>query len=111
VKLSRILVEFSIATFQSIYILIISIKSPCPPFNNEFGGILIVFSWVFSSCLFIRVRCLTAARLEAHGQHALLIYGLITIIGQIIGGVLIYVLVDVFRLFIDKSKCTITNCE
>jgi glycerol uptake facilitator-like aquaporin len=111
VKLSRILVEFLLATFLSLYILIISINSPCPPFNNQFGGIFIVFSWVFSSCLFIRVRCLTAARLESHGQNALLIYGLITIIGQIIGGILIYLLVDVFRLFIAKSKCTIIKCE
>lgn len=95
----------------SIYTLIISIKSPCPPFNNQIGGYIIVFSWVLSSCLFIRVRCLTAARLEAHGQHILMLYGLMTIVGQVIGGILIFILVDVLRLFVDKPKCSFVSCS
>jgi hypothetical protein len=36
-------------------------------------------------CIFLRVRCLTAARLEEFGHSILLNYGFITILGQILG--------------------------
>ena len=38
VSIFRIAAEFSIAILFSFYILIISILSPCPPFNNWIGG-------------------------------------------------------------------------
>ena len=86
VSVKRILIEFTISVLFSIYILVISIMSPCPILsNNGFGGFLIVISWIITGCIFLRVRCVTAARLEEYGHGVLLNYGFITIVGQILG--------------------------
>lgn len=65
-----------------------------------------VFCWVMTSCMFIRIRCLIAAKLEKYGKNKLFLLGVFAIIGQLLGGLLIYLLVDVFRLFQDKPKCS-----
>lgn len=86
VSVGRIVFEFLIAVVFSIYILIISIMSPCPVLaDNDFGRFLIVISWIITGCVFLRVRCVTAARLEEYGHDVLLNYGFVTIIGQILG--------------------------
>ena len=82
--------------------------------------------------MFLRVRCLTAARLEEYGHSTLLNYGFITILGQILGikneihlkifliysnrifsfnlgGFLIFLLVNILSLFKDMPKCAPIN--
>lgn len=107
VKIKRILIEFSIAASFAIYIILISFRSPCPPFSASFlGGYLVVLSWIMSSCMFLRIRCLIATKLEAYGENALFIFGLTTIFGQVLGGTLSFLSVDVYHLFKDKPKCS-----
>ena len=112
VSMLRISIETLVSIIISVYILVISIMSPCPPFVNSvsnFGGFIIVVCWVMSSFLFMRVRCLIATKLERHGKHILLLIGFYTILGQVIGGILIYLAVDVYRLFKDKPACSEEN--
>jgi hypothetical protein len=108
VSLKRILAEAVIPIVISIYILIISLMSPCPLLvNNKYdlGGYLIVLCWVVLSCMFMRTRCLIATKLEKYGKNILFTIGCFTILGQVIGGVIIFLQVEVYRMFKDKPKC------
>ncbi len=107
VKIKRILIEFTISTSFAVYIVIISFQSPCPIFSSSpFGGYLIVICWIMSSCMFLRIRCLIATKLESNGENALFNFGMATILGQVLGGIIIFISVDIFQLFKDKPKCS-----
>ena len=94
----------------SIYIVIISILSPCPPLMDSWlGPTLSIVSWIISGSLFMRSKCLAAARLERFGSSTLLIKGTIEMIGQIIGGLFIYVVVNIYELFKSKPECATDN--
>ena len=102
----RIMIEFAFGLIFSLYIVIIAILSPCPPFLNHWlGEAFIVLSWILAECIFTRVKCLIATRLERFGQKVLYYLGLVTLLGQVIGGISIYLLVDIFRLFKHKPDC------
>lgn len=108
----RIMGESVIGISLSVYILIVSILSPCPPLvndKNNIGGYLIVSCWVLSSCIFMRVRCLIAARLEKHGKNVLFKYGCSTIMGQIVGGLIMYICVDIYSVFKERDDCSLEN--
>lgn len=80
--------------------------SPCPPLLDHWlGPAFTVFAWVVSTCLFMRVRCCVAARLEECGQKILLALGSCTMFGQMIGGIMMFVLVDTYRVFNDVPEC------
>jgi hypothetical protein len=112
VGVTRIVIETLIPIGLSIYILVISAFSPCPPLvNHPIGGYLIIASWVLCSCFFMRARLLIATKLERYGQKTLFIYACFNIIGQFFGGILIYLLVEVYRLFKDKDKCSLEVCK
>ncbi|CAF0871496.1 unnamed protein product [Brachionus calyciflorus] len=109
VSTKRILIELSIPMAISFYIISIAIMSPCPPFVNakyNLGGYFMVLCWVLLSSILIRVRCLIATKLEKYGRNSLLIFGISSQFGQVLGGLIIFVLVDVMRLFKDKPKCS-----
>jgi hypothetical protein len=55
--------------------------------------------------MFMRIRLLVAARLERFGQKTLLILGSLTMIGQIFGGLLIFVVVNLLELLVSKPDC------
>ena len=106
ISVTRICIEFALALFLSTYLIILSIMSPCPPFADSFlGPFLNVFSWVFSNALFIRTRCTSAARLERYGTRSLSILGLMTQLGQLFGGILVFVLVNFANVFKSAPQC------
>jgi hypothetical protein len=107
VSSKRIVIESIIPLVIAVYILITAAFSPCPPLvNHYFGGYLIVLCWIVASCWFMRIRCLVASKLEKYGEKTLFISGCFTLIGQIIGGIVIYIIIDVYRLLKDKDNCT-----
>ena len=80
--------------------------SPCPPLlDNWFGSTIMVIAWIGAQNTFMRVRCCVAARLEECGQRTLLLLGGCTVFGQIIGGIITFLLVDTYRLFKDVPPC------
>jgi hypothetical protein len=105
--LRQIIIEFLIASSFAIYIVIIAVMSPNPPLvDSWFGASLSVTAWVLSQSIYQRNRCLIATRMEKYGQKYLLQYGIWTMVGATTGGILIYLSVDVYRLFKDKPNCT-----
>jgi hypothetical protein len=108
VSTGRIIVETLIPLVLSMYILAISILSPCPPFvKSQFGGYIIVACWILTSSFCMRVRCLIATKLEKFGEKVIFAYACATILGQFFGGIIIFVLVEVYRLFSEIDKCDI----
>jgi hypothetical protein len=106
VSVIQICIEFAIAMVFSVYILVLSIMSPCPPFlDSSLGAILSIVSWILSQTMFMRIRCLIAARLERFGQKTLLILGTFTMLGQIFGGLIIFVTVNTYDLFKSRPDC------
>ena len=102
----RLLVEITSPVLISLYILAASILSPCPPLVQHYiGGYLMVACWIVCSCWFMRIRCLLATKLEKHGSRILFIYGCFTLLGQILGGIAIYICVDTYRLLKEKDAC------
>lgn len=58
VSVLQIVLEFSLATGISIYIIILSVMSPCVPFLGPLGSTLSIISWILAQTMFMRVRCL-----------------------------------------------------
>ena len=109
-SLRAITIEFSVALSISIYIIYISFCSPCPPLITHWSGsALIVVAWIVSECLFLRLRCVIAANLEKYGQKILLVLGWITLLGQVCGGIIIYILVDIMKVFVARADCQENN--
>lgn len=80
--------------------------SPCPPLLDTWiGPTLSVASWVLVQSMYMRIRCLIATRLERFGQKTLLMLGFLTMVGQIFGGLLIFVIVTIYELLIEKPEC------
>jgi hypothetical protein len=106
VSVLRICIEFSIALLFSFYILFLSLFSPCPPFlDSGFGSFMTVLAWILTQTMFMRVRCLVAARLERFGQTTLLVLGFFTMMGQIFGGLIIFVIVNIYDLLKSRPSC------
>lgn len=90
----------------SVYIVFISFKSPCPPFvDTTFGSVIICASWILSQSIFMRVRCIISTRLERFGEKILLKSGSLTLLGEVVGGILIFLAVEKFRIFKEKPEC------
>ncbi|RNA09135.1 solute carrier family riboflavin member 3-A [Brachionus plicatilis] len=84
----QIAIEFCIVLAFTFYIIFLSISSPCPPFLGSWlGPFLTVFSWIITQMMYMRIRCLVAARLER--------FGTLTMVGQIFGGLIIFIVVNV----------------
>lgn len=108
VSVLQISIEFCLATSFGVYIIVLSCLSPCPPLLDSWiGPFLSVASWVLVQSLYMRVRCLIAARLQRFGQKTLLILGFLTMIGQIFGGLIIFVLINIYEVLISKPECAI----
>lgn len=111
VPTKQIIYEFCFNSIFATFILIVSVMSPCPPFINYwFGGILVVFSWVMCTCMSLRIRLLAATSLEKDGQNMLFLLGLATMFGQMVGGSLSFVSIDIYHIFKDKQKCIENVC-
>lgn len=61
--------------------------------------------------MFMRIRCLIATRLERFGQKCLLILGALTMFGQIFGGLIIFVVVNIYSLLEARPDCTENFCS
>jgi hypothetical protein len=109
----QLFIEFTLGLLCSIYIIILSVLSPCPFLLGELvlwlGSTLSIISWIGMSCFFTRLRCLVATKLSLLGKNMLLTFGITTLIGQMIGGILIFLLVDIYKVFKEKPNCIIND--
>lgn len=106
VSIGRICVEFALAMLFTGYIVLIACFSPTPPLmDHPIGSILIVASWILSQCMFMRVRCVIAARLERFGGSTLTLVGFFNLFGEVVGGIVIFIIVEWLRFFTEKEAC------
>lgn len=107
-SMNSIVSQFLVGLAFSLYLVFISIMSPCPPFVTTYpaiGSFLAVFAWILIECVFIRLRCKIAERFERFEGEAFLFLGFVTLLGQVMGGTIIYICIDIYRLFMDKPPC------
>ena len=110
VSVARIVIEFMAAFLLSVYIIVMAALSPCPLFKHTwFGSALIVFAWIVTQLLFMRVRCLIATRLERFGKRALIANGALTMFGQVVGAVIIFLVVNIYGLLEDQKPCSLSD--
>ena len=107
----RLAIEFLVGLIFTIYIIAISILSPCPPLVDHWlGEFIIVSSWIIIEFTFMRVRCLVASKLEKiSSTNTLMILGVVTQLGQVFGGIIAYVCVDLFRLLKSRPDCILDH--
>ena len=78
----RICIEFLITLIFAVYIIVISIYSPCPPLLNHWmGSTLILIAWIFTWNMCERIRLCISTKLEICGEKTLLIIGGCTMMG------------------------------
>ena len=107
VSVLQIALEFLVACMFSLYIFILSLMSPCPPLMDSWlGPALTIISWILSQSMFMRIRCLIATRLQRFGQTVLLILGALTMFGQIFGGLIIFVLINIYDMLEARPPCS-----
>ena len=107
-SMKSIVCQFAVGLAFSLYLVAISVMSPCPPFVKSYPGIgsfLAVLAWILIECIFIRLRCKIAERFERFEGEAFLFLGFVTLLGQVTGGTIIYLCIDIYRLFMDKPPC------
>lgn len=106
VTILRISTELGVALILTIYIMILTIMSPCPILVRHWiGPVITVIVWFVASFIYIRIRCLIATRLEKFGGNIYLILGLVSLCGQVMGGLACFICVDTLRLFKEKPDC------
>lgn len=106
ISISRLSLELAIALLLTIYIIVLSALSPCPFLvKHWFGSLLAVLAWFIAGFIYIRVRCIIATRLEKYGVNIFMTLGMVSLCGQSLGGLSIFLLVDTFRLFQEKPEC------
>lgn len=107
ISLTRFLTEFIFGLGFSAYIVLVSFYSPCPPLVSHWSGSwIVVASWILAECIFTRLRCILASKLEKFkDEKLLLIFGSVSLLGNMIGGSIIYLMVDVYRVFKHKPDC------
>lgn len=91
----------------SVYVLVLAARSPYPPLTGEVSGsvLVIIASVLLAACMtFSKVSIATTLRLS--GRKALLWCGIVTQIGSAIGAILMFLLVNVLKLFHSKAACT-----
>ncbi|CAF0955343.1 unnamed protein product [Brachionus calyciflorus] len=106
-SLKTITIQFLIGLLFSIWIVYVSFYSPCPPLVKHWSGeSIIVIAWILAECFFLRLRSVIATRLEKFGEKVLLILGWVTLLGQMCGGLVVYLLVEIFQIFHSRPSCT-----
>lgn len=90
------------------YNMAMAVMSPCPLMQGHWGGeVLIVASWVlFIGCLSY-VKVMLGVILRDRSRSALLWCGAAVQLGSLLGAVLMFPLVNVFRLFSSADFCSL----
>ncbi|XP_007932894.1 solute carrier family 52, riboflavin transporter, member 3 [Orycteropus afer afer] len=90
------------------YNMAMAVMSPCPLLQGHWSGeVLIVSSWVlFSGCLSY-VKAMLGMILHDHSRSALLWCGATVQLGSLVGALLMFPLVNVWRLFSSADFCSL----
>lgn len=97
----------SAGSLISVYILLLAAHSPEPPLVNTTGGaVLAVASYVAVYLLLTFSKVTIATLFRYEGRKALLWCGASQQLGSAVGAAIMFVLVNVYKLFEQKYPCT-----
>ncbi|XP_019501327.1 PREDICTED: solute carrier family 52, riboflavin transporter, member 3-like [Hipposideros armiger] len=97
-----------IGTGFGAYNMAMAVMSPCPLMQGHWSGeAFIVASWVlFNGCLSY-VKVMLGVTLRDHSRSALLWCGAVVQLGSLFGALLMFPLVNVWRLFSSADFCSL----
>lgn len=97
----------SVGSLISVYILLLAATSPGPPLVDSLAGpILVVAAYVLVYLLLTFSKVTIATLFRYEGSRALLWCGAMQQLGSALGAAIMFVLVNVFKLFVQKYPCT-----
>ncbi|GBM86971.1 Solute carrier family 52, riboflavin transporter, member 3-B [Araneus ventricosus] len=95
-------------TVWSVYVLVIALLSPTPPFVDlALGATLIVIAWIMvSGSVAFTKACIASILRREGGQVALFRCGVVTQLGSAIGALVTFLLIQYTTLFKSYTPCT-----
>jgi hypothetical protein len=91
--------------------LVISFKSPCPPFvNTTKGNILVLLIWLSTYILIGYPRLVIANYVRVHSSNGMFWFGANVQFGALIGSIVAYLLVETFSLLQEQLPCEQAQC-
>jgi riboflavin transporter 2 len=91
--------------------LVISFKSPCPPFvNTTKGTVLVLLIWLSTYILLGYPRLVIANYVRVHSSNGMFWFGANVQLGALIGSIVAYLLVETFSLFQEQLPCEHVQC-
>ncbi len=91
--------------------LVISFKSPCPPFvNTTKGNIFVLIIWLSTYILLGYPRLVIANYVRVHSSNGMFWFGVNVQLGALIGSIIAYLLVETFALFQEQLPCEQAHC-
>jgi hypothetical protein len=92
--------------------LVISLKSPCPPFvNTTKGNVFVLFIWLSTYILFGYPRLVIANYVRLHSSNGMFWFGANVQLGALVGSIVAYLLVETFSVFQEQLPCEQIQCQ
>ena len=107
-KFTLICVLFAFAIGVSIYVIVVSFLSPCPPLHDSVGGGILVISCYFLAHLcmyYVRLVIGNRIRQEYQRESGLFWYGAASQMGSLVGAIPMFLLINVFNVFKSRNVC------
>jgi len=92
--------------------LVISLKSPCPPFvNTTKGNVFVLVIWLSTYILFGYPRLVIANYVRLHSSNGMFWFGANVQLGALVGSIVAYLLVETFSVFQEQLPCEQVQCQ
>ncbi|CAF3720643.1 unnamed protein product [Rotaria socialis] len=106
-----LLLMILLGTVTFSFDLVISFKSPCPPYaNTTKGSVLVILIWLSTYILLGYPRLVIANYVRQHSPNGLFWFGVHVQLGALIGSVVAYLFIETFSLFQDRLPCEPIQC-
>ncbi|CAF3727803.1 unnamed protein product [Rotaria sordida] len=99
-----------IGSIIAVFIIIIATQSPCPWWADTLHGALIMLAVWFVMTIIIAYLRITTGNLikgEWLEEKGMFYFGITVQLGLFMGAVPVYLLINVFNMFIDRKPCQI----
>lgn len=107
-KCITVSILFIFAVCFSVYVMIVSFLSPCPPLHDTpGGGILVISCYFFAHLLFQYIRLVIGNRIrqEYPRESGLFWFGATSQMGSLVGAIPMFLLINVYDVFKSRNVC------
>ncbi len=110
ISLAGTIIGSIIGCLLAVFMIIIASQSPCPWWADTIHGALIMIS-IYMCCTviiaYVRITIGNRLKNEWANEKGLFYFGVTVQLGSLIGTIPIYLLINVFHVFIDRKPCQI----